>query len=96
LLRPVARIKLEKCVGCGSCIKMCPVNAIELIKGKAIVIDPLCIGCLLCVRICQNGAIYPDYRFSVKTELENMMIKAALLKRKLSLISERIKSLKHV
>lgn len=47
----------EKCTGCGRCAKWCPVHAIEIIDGCAVVDHDLCYGCGECVAACPFGAI---------------------------------------
>lgn len=47
----------EECVGCGACVKRCPVDAIKLFKHKngkiyAKVNQHRCIGCGVCIRFC--------------------------------------------
>lgn len=51
-----AIVNKDKCDGCGECVEVCPVGAIQIQKGKAIVSDN-CIDCSICVRSCPNGAI---------------------------------------
>ncbi len=46
----------EACVGCGTCVKVCPRNNIQLQGGKP-VFGPNCIGCLSCVQFCPKSAI---------------------------------------
>ncbi|SCP98354.1 4Fe-4S binding protein [Anaerobium acetethylicum] len=46
----------EKCVGCGACVDVCPVSAIELKEDKA-VIGEACIGCGACEGECPVSAI---------------------------------------
>lgn len=46
----------EKCVGCTSCLKSCPTEAIRLKNGKASIIGRRCIDCGECIRICPNHA----------------------------------------
>jgi Fe-S-cluster-containing hydrogenase component 2 len=44
-------------VGCGDCVRICPVSAISLVRGKAVIDVETCIGCKSCNRICSYGAV---------------------------------------
>lgn len=46
----------ERCVGCGTCIGVCFVDAIRLVNGRAVKIDE-CRGCGRCVDVCPEQAI---------------------------------------
>lgn len=46
----------DRCNGCGTCIDVCPVEAIALEDGKA-VISVACNDCGSCPRVCPEGAI---------------------------------------
>lgn len=46
----------DKCTGCGTCVDVCPPEAIELHNGKA-VIGMQCVDCGACPRVCPEGAI---------------------------------------
>jgi iron only hydrogenase large subunit-like protein len=46
----------ERCIGCTSCLKVCPTEAIRLRDGKARIIGEKCIDCGECIRICPNHA----------------------------------------
>lgn len=46
----------NRCVGCTSCLKICPTEAIRLVEGKARIIGEKCIDCGECIRICPNHA----------------------------------------
>lgn len=45
------------CIGLGSCIKVCPENAISIDSGIAVVSANNCTGCGLCAEICPRGTI---------------------------------------
>lgn len=48
----------DKCVGCGECADICPVNVFEMIEDKS---EPVnaedCLGCESCMEVCSTGAI---------------------------------------
>ncbi len=46
----------DNCVACGTCIKVCPRNNIQLLNNKP-VFGSNCIGCLGCVQLCPKSAI---------------------------------------
>ncbi|MFX0043665.1 MAG: indolepyruvate ferredoxin oxidoreductase subunit alpha [Candidatus Hodarchaeota archaeon] len=43
-------IKIDLCIGCGQCVIVCPVQAIELKDNKAIINQDLCVECGVCHR----------------------------------------------
>ena len=54
--RSVAVVLSDRCAGCGICVDVCPVNAIE-VNGHAVVDPDICTGCTACVSECPNEAI---------------------------------------
>ena len=50
------KIDKEKCDACGSCVEVCPVEAIT-VKEKAEVNEDECIDCGTCIDECPEGAI---------------------------------------
>jgi len=44
------------CVGCTTCIKRCPTQAIRVREGKAQITEERCVDCGECIRTCPKGA----------------------------------------
>ena len=55
------QIILEKCDGCGLCLKACPFDALEIVDNKAVVLSN-CNLCGLCVESCEFEAIIKPER----------------------------------
>ena len=54
----VSQVDEMKCTGCGTCINLCPYNAIERTEDdKAHVVEVLCKGCGICAASCPERAI---------------------------------------
>jgi NAD-dependent dihydropyrimidine dehydrogenase PreA subunit len=53
------RIKEDRCIGCGQCVIVCPVQAIKLINNKAVIDRDICVECFVCLRSanCPSNAI---------------------------------------
>jgi len=55
--RKLAKVSKE-CVACGSCVKVCPKQAITIYKGLFAKVDSeKCIGCKKCQKICPASVI---------------------------------------
>ena len=52
-------VDTKLCIGCGTCVKVCPVDVFEL-KDKLAVIKGLCMGCSYCETECPVLAISVD------------------------------------
>ena len=53
-----ASVLQEECVSCGTCVLVCPKEAITVPKGiYAVVNEDLCIGCGLCKKACPASVI---------------------------------------
>jgi NAD-dependent dihydropyrimidine dehydrogenase PreA subunit len=51
-------VDLDKCVGDGECVDVCPVEVYELQDGKAVAVnEEECLGCESCVEVCEQDAI---------------------------------------
>jgi len=66
LVRPIeafapsyyAEVDIELCVGCGTCIDRCQMDALTLINNISTVNRDRCIGCGLCVTTCPSDAMH--------------------------------------
>jgi len=67
----IAEINIETCNGCGGCVAICPINAIEQIYTKAgnekkvkkaRINEALCLGCGVCARNCPGKSIEMNIR----------------------------------
>lgn len=53
-----AVVNPDNCIRCGSCVRVCPVNAITIAEGQKAVVDASkCIGCGKCKTICPHETI---------------------------------------
>ena len=51
-------VDADKCVGCGECVDVCPVEVYELNDGKSVPAhEDECLGCESCVEVCEANAI---------------------------------------
>jgi ferredoxin len=55
-----AKINAELCTGCGTCVDICPVEAISLDNDKAAIDGDACVDCGTCVDECPVEAISMD------------------------------------
>lgn len=54
----VVQVDVDKCEGCGECVDNCPASVLEMVDGKAKVINEEdCLGCETCVSVCPSGAV---------------------------------------
>lgn len=54
------KVNRSKCLYCGGCVGVCPVNALELKETMLTVDEDVCTKCGLCVKFCPVGAIRRD------------------------------------
>jgi electron transfer flavoprotein alpha subunit len=64
------QIILDKCVGCGLCIKVCAYDAVSLVDKKA-VLNERCTVCGACVSACKYDAILIERRPFKGQDVEN-------------------------
>lgn len=56
--RPIPLIDLQRCDGCGLCVRVCPTHTLELRDAKAVVAHPLaCEYIGMCEAVCPRQAI---------------------------------------
>lgn len=56
--RRKAIVDEEYCVACGCCVKVCPLRAIEVVRGLVACVNmEKCVGCGKCVRECPASVI---------------------------------------
>ncbi|MGL4369931.1 MAG: EFR1 family ferrodoxin [Spirochaetota bacterium] len=71
-------IDKKTCIECGTCVRKCPVTAIDLEKGT---VSSVCIACIGCVNNCPAGAMKmnfmgkPVYGFKELLKRNNIVIK---------------------
>ena len=81
-MRPIVEILEDKCNLSYSCVRVCPVNAIEVKVNKdyAHVIPERCIGCGECTSVCPEDAIiYRDSKQETKRILKTNHKKVAIV-----------------
>ena len=47
----------DKCVGCGKCARLCPLNLIEIVDGRPLWRGKRCAHCMSCIQNCPVDAI---------------------------------------
>lgn len=52
-----AKIDIDECVGCGTCVDECPQEAISMNDDDIAVISDECTDCGLCIEACPTAAI---------------------------------------
>ena len=55
------KIDSGKCIGCHTCMGMCPAGAISVgVDGKCVIDSGKCMSCGTCAAVCPMGAIVPE------------------------------------
>lgn len=59
----IPKVELKTCIGCGKCVKVCPILAISMKESEggsrplAVIDEEICLGCGVCARNCPTKAI---------------------------------------
>lgn len=72
----------DACIGCGTCVRVCPRGNIRLVDGKP-VFGTNCIGCLSCVQYCPKAAINVGKITEKRERFPNPNVKASDLTQKI-------------
>lgn len=67
------KVVTAKCIGCGECLEICPVDAPLIEDGKSYIIVEKCIGCGECLTVCPADAIGLDWKSEIDPFLERMV-----------------------
>lgn len=68
------KLNFKRCIGCTTCIKHCPTEAIRVHDGKAAIMNERCIDCGECIICCPHHAKYAnsdtmsklsDYKYNI-------------------------------
>lgn len=81
-MKPIVEILKDKCNLSYSCVRVCPVNAIEIKVNRdyARIIPERCIGCGSCTSVCPEDAIvYHDSKSNTKEILKSKEKKVAIV-----------------
>ena len=58
IIRKKAQVMKDSCVACGTCVNVCPLNAIKIVAGVFAEVDQSkCVGCSKCAKECPASVI---------------------------------------
>lgn len=66
------RVDVDKCVGCGHCVSVCPADAIVIKDKKARKDDAKCIGCADCIVACPEEAVDIEWNEAASSVMTKM------------------------
>jgi len=53
----MVKVEKDECIGCETCVPVCPVNSISMVDGVAVIDQNTCTQCENCVSTCPVEAI---------------------------------------
>lgn len=53
----MVKVDADECTGCENCVSVCPVEAISMVDGKAVIDQDKCTQCGVCIGECPVEAI---------------------------------------
>jgi len=53
----MVKVNADECVGCETCVPVCPVEAISMVEGVALIDQDKCTECGTCIAECPVEAI---------------------------------------
>ena len=56
----MVKVNADECVGCETCVPVCPVEAISMVEDKAVIDQETCTGCGTCIGECPVEAIVEE------------------------------------
>ncbi|MFZ2780919.1 MAG: DUF362 domain-containing protein [Rectinemataceae bacterium] len=66
-------VRTSGCIGCGTCVEVCPEKAIAMQDKKAKIRRELCIGCAECANRCPTKTIGLDWETDLSDFIERMV-----------------------
>jgi len=66
-------VRIEKCIACKECLKVCPQDTIFIKNGKAYIDPARCIGCATCIAACAQNAIEVNWEAGGSNMQEKMI-----------------------
>ncbi|MGB3365848.1 MAG: 4Fe-4S binding protein [Acidaminobacteraceae bacterium] len=75
----LAKVDYDKCINCGKCVKVCPVEAISQNENNVDIMNELCLGCGICLRNCPSNAMKFKKRDMKIITPENSVHRAVLM-----------------
>lgn len=66
-------VEPKRCVGCGECVRVCPVGAATMHGKKAVIDKRQCIGCGECRTVCPKKAMNIDWHTEIVPFMERLV-----------------------